>query len=275
MSEVFASIDGSSATSAVCDYAAWACLRMAAPLTLVHVLDHLLDWTTADISGDVDQVDHEQLHFENGVLEERLEQSQRILAEAKACIMLLGLDEPKTRQRIGELSDTLRQWDAEIRLLVMGRCGESLGTDIGSQVEGVVRALHNPILLTPGTFRVPQNLLVAFDGSSPAWRAVEILIANPLFQGLPVHLVMVGTETAVMRVRLNTACARLTAGGFTVYKSFLPGEPIATLNTYQAEQGVDVLVMGAYGHSRIHQLLIGSTTTALLRTASVPLLIVH
>ncbi|MDT4865985.1 Universal stress protein family protein [compost metagenome] len=157
----------------------------------------------------------------------------------------------------------------------MGKRGEGPGTDIGSHVEDVVRTLHRPILLTPSTFTVPQNLMVAFDGSPSACRAVEMLTASSLFQGLPVHLVMVGAETAVMWVRLNTACATLTAGGFTVNKAFLPGEAEPTLNAYQAAQGIDLLVMGAYGHSRIHQLLIGSTTTTMLRTASVPLLIVR
>jgi nucleotide-binding universal stress UspA family protein len=157
----------------------------------------------------------------------------------------------------------------------MGKRGEGPGTDIGSHVEDVVRTLHRPILLTPNTFTVPQNLMVAFDGSPSACRAVEMLTASSLFQGLPIHLVMVGAETAVMWVRLNTACATLTAGGFTVNKAFLPGEAEPTLNAYQAAQGIDLLVMGAYGHSRIHQLLIGSTTTTMLRTASVPLLIVR
>ncbi|SDK80999.1 universal stress protein, partial [Billgrantia gudaonensis] len=36
---------------------------------------------------------------------------------------------------------------------------------------------------------------------------------------------------------------------------------------YQAEHDIDLLVMGAYGHSRIRHLLVGSTTTAMLRQA--------
>ncbi|WP_044872706.1 universal stress protein [Pseudomonas sp. LFM046] len=275
MSEVVASIDGSSSTPAVCDYAVWASSRLRAPLVLLHVLDRLLDWTTADISGDADLVDREQLHVEDATLDERLAQSQMILAAAKARIMSSGIDEPETRQRIGELSDTLCELDAEIRLLVMGRQGEGPGTDVGKHVERVVRTLHRPILLTPSTFTVPQNLMIAFDGSPPACRAVEMLTTNSLFLGLPVHLVMVGTATAVMRVRLNAACATLTSGGFTVTKAVLSGETEPTLNDYQVTQGIDLLVMGAYGHSRIHQLLIGSTTNTMLRTASVPLLIVR
>ncbi|MEO6054349.1 MAG: universal stress protein, partial [Chthoniobacterales bacterium] len=33
-----------------------------------------------------------------------------------------------------------------------------------------------------------------------------------------------------------------------------------------------LLVMGAYGHSRIRQLMVGSTTTAMVRTCQVPVL---
>ncbi|MBU2284983.1 MAG: universal stress protein, partial [Gammaproteobacteria bacterium] len=39
--------------------------------------------------------------------------------------------------------------------------------------------------------------------------------------------------------------------------------------------GADLLVMGAYGHSRIRQLIVGSTTTALLRTSPVPVLVLR
>jgi nucleotide-binding universal stress UspA family protein len=36
-----------------------------------------------------------------------------------------------------------------------------------------------------------------------------------------------------------------------------------------------LLAMGAYGHSRIRQLIVGSTTTTLLRTSAVPVLILR
>ncbi|MCY1503152.1 hypothetical protein D9M68_372700 [compost metagenome] len=87
MPEVMACIDGSDSTAAVCDYAAWASLRLATPVTVLHVLERLLDWTTAEISIDADLVDHEQLHVVDVVLNERLEQSQLILAAAKARVI--------------------------------------------------------------------------------------------------------------------------------------------------------------------------------------------
>ena len=40
-------------------------------------------------------------------------------------------------------------------------------------------------------------------------------------------------------------------------------------------QGAALLVMGAYGHSRIRQLIVGSTTTTLLRVSELPVLILR
>ncbi|MCT7085102.1 universal stress protein, partial [Salmonella enterica] len=44
---------------------------------------------------------------------------------------------------------------------------------------------------------------------------------------------------------------------------------------YQTEHGIDLLVMGAYGHSRIRQFLVGSTTRTMLRTATMPVLLLR
>jgi nucleotide-binding universal stress UspA family protein len=38
-------------------------------------------------------------------------------------------------------------------------------------------------------------------------------------------------------------------------------------------EGFDLLVMGAYGHSRIRSLVIGSTTTAMIQAAGIPVLL--
>ena len=44
---------------------------------------------------------------------------------------------------------------------------------------------------------------------------------------------------------------------------------------YQREHAIELLVMGAYGHSRIRQFLVGSTTTAMIRRAQSPLLLLR
>jgi nucleotide-binding universal stress UspA family protein len=53
------------------------------------------------------------------------------------------------------------------------------------------------------------------------------------------------------------------------------GEVDEALQAYEKEHSIDLLVMGAYGHSRIRHLLVGSTTTAMLRGSRIPVLILR
>ena len=54
-----------------------------------------------------------------------------------------------------------------------------------------------------------------------------------------------------------------------------PGHPDEAIVSVVERTDADLLVMGAYGHSRIRNLIIGSTTTALLRACTVPVLVVR
>ena len=67
----------------------------------------------------------------------------------------------------------------------------------------------------------------------------------------------------------------LQAAGFDAETELRPGEPEDVLPAMVKAQGAALLVMGAYGHSRIRQLIVGSTTTTLLRVSEVPVLILR
>ncbi len=51
----------------------------------------------------------------------------------------------------------------------------------------------------------------------------------------------------------------------------MPGEPEKVIAGTVEQEQIDLLVMGAYGHSRIRSLVIGSTTTAMIRSCLVPI----
>ena len=57
--------------------------------------------------------------------------------------------------------------------------------------------------------------------------------------------------------------------------SVLPGPVDEAIRGAVDRGSIDLLVMGAYGHSRIRQLIVGSTTTALLRLCSVPVVVLR
>ncbi|VXC51043.1 conserved hypothetical protein [Pseudomonas sp. 8AS] len=282
MSQVMACIDASLSAAAVSDYAAWASLRLQAPLTLLHVLDHQQYPQHNDFTGIIGLGNREQLLRELAELDLQrnrlaLEQGRLVLQAAKERVARQGVGAPSLRQRHGDLAQTLHELEGEIDLLVIGHRGEagdSSGRLLGSHLASVIRTLHRPILVCPEHFQAPRNLLLAFDGSPSCRQGVELLAASPLCRGLPVHVLMVGSDSDEARSQLQWAEQQLQ-GDQPVHLALRAGEVAATLHAYQREQAIDLLVMGAYGHSRLHQFLVGSTTTQLLRASSGPVLILR
>jgi nucleotide-binding universal stress UspA family protein len=86
---------------------------------------------------------------------------------------------------------------------------------------------------------------------------------------------MAGDEGAESRHQLGWACEKLQSNGFEVSSSIRPGNAEAVIAQYVAANAIDLLVMGAYGHSRIRQLIVGSTTTAMIRTCLIPVLLLR
>jgi nucleotide-binding universal stress UspA family protein len=280
---VLACIDGSGFSPAVCDCAAWAALQLEAPLTFLHVPSKVREAPRADLSGSIGFGTRESLLEELAALDEQRgklaqEQGRQILAAARERARTAGVAAPEGLQRHGGLVETLTELEAGVRLLVLGKRGESAefaAEHIGSHLERVIRAMSRPILVTTETFRAPRRIMLAFDGSATTRKGVEMVAGSPLFRGLPCHLVMVGADTADARAQLARARQTLENAGFETPASILPGEPESVLAGYRQENDIDLMIMGAYGHSRMRQLFVGSTTTAMIRNSSVPLLLLR
>lgn len=117
--------------------------------------------------------------------------------------------------------------------------------------------------------------MLAFDGSATTPKRVEMIAASPLFRRIPCHLVMVGTKSDAAQEQLANAQKTLMSAGFTAPTRLIPGEPENLLIDYQSEEKIDLLIMGAYGHSRIRQLIVGNTTTAMIRKIRISLMILR
>lgn len=283
MPHVFACIDGSPSSPAVCDYAAWASLRLAAPLSFLHVLDRQQYPVAGDLTGNIGLGSREHLLQELAALDEQrgklaLEQGRLMLEAARERAMADGVARLQLRQRHGDLVECVTELAADIRLLVIGRKGASSDREerqIGSHLESVIRTLQRPILVAPPAFKTPASAMLAFDGSETTRQSVRLLAGSPLFRGLAIHLVMVGADTHDAQAQLDWARAVLEEAGLQVQAVICPGEVEPALHAYQADHQVDLLVMGAYGHSRIRQFLVGSTTTRMLQTSRTPLLLLR
>ncbi|QCO66874.2 universal stress protein [Luteimonas yindakuii] len=207
-----------------------------------------------------------------------LARGERLLAATAAGIDATGL-EVITRQRHGRLREVLVEVEADTRLFVMGLRGTrggASGHDIGGQVEPVLRAVQRPVLLAQldAPARPIQRVLVAFDGSETARRAVERIAASPLLRGLECHLLLAGGDAGQERALVEVADA-LHASGFApeLHRASLPADDAIVAHISRLD--ADLLVMGAYGHSRLREWFLGSTTGQVLRRSPVPLLILR
>lgn len=281
---VLACVDRSRYAGSIADYAAWSALRLSLPLEFLHVIDrHPETASTKDRSGAIGIGSQESLLSTLTSEDEARSKAWRddgrnLLNTMRERAKAAGVEAPDVRQRYGHLNEALSDLESEVHLYVLGRRGESAeGTqrDLGRSIEGVVRSLHHPILAVGGEFREPRRVMIAFDGSKAAQRCVAVVASSLLFKGLAVHLIMVVQKVTEARDGLESARAALEAAGFEATAQVLAGDPERTIARSLKDQCIDILVMGAYNHSRIRGLLRGSRTSDLLRAATVPVLLIR
>jgi nucleotide-binding universal stress UspA family protein len=282
--KILACVDQSHFADHVADYAAWAARRMAAPLEFLHVLDrHPEIGSGEDHSGAIGFDAQENLLSELSDKDAARskaarEQGRIFLNRLRERAIAAGVAAPDVRQRHGELEETLVEQEAAVRLFVLGRRGESAETtqrDLGRNVERVVRALHKPILAVTDSFKEPQRVMIAFDGGIVTRKGVEMVAASPLLRGLPCHLLMSGKESLDAPRQLEWARKTLEAAGFEAPAALVPGDAEHVIAKAVREQGIDLLIMGAYTHSPVRSLLFGSKTSDLLRSARIPTLLLR
>ena len=281
---VLAALDVSSFGTSVAEYAAWAATRLGAALELVHVLERSNEASAAaDLSGRLSVGAAESLLQDLADLDERrarvgMERGRMALESAQAAALAAGARDVNIRQRHGALVDALLELEPEVRLYVLGRRGEHANRakgHLGANLERVVRAAHRPLLVVPDQFRRVRRVLIAFDGSATTLKGVEMVAQSPLFRRLEVQLTMVGPNTPTNRAGLDKAVARLEEVGMAHEARLVDGDADQVLIREVKDREIDVLVMGAYGHSRIRHLLVGSTTTNLLRAAPCAVLLLR
>ncbi|MEC9487412.1 MAG: universal stress protein [Prosthecochloris sp.] len=284
MSNVIACIDGSAVAGSVSDAAAWAARQLEAPAVLLHVLEKTDHPVKGDLSGSIGFGSREHLLDELVELEEKksrlaLEHGKQLLEAAEARVTSLYGGQVDKRQQHGSLQETLQGLQPQSRLLVMGRRGEAhsdVPDSIGSNIETVVRTMQRPIMVVLPDFRPPERFMIAYDASDTAQKALEMVARSPLLKGLECHVVMVCSNPQPdSRRRMDEACRLLERSGFDVRKQLLEGEVINALHSYQEEHGIGLMVMGAYGHSRIRQFLVGSNTTKMVSSSRIPLLLLR
>ena len=282
--KVLACVDQSHFADYVVDYSVWAAKRLAAPLELLHVLErHPEIAAHADHSGTLGLDAQAQLlttlteEDENRSKTAR-EVGRRFLARLRSRAIDAGMENTDVRQRHGALADTLAEQEREVRLFVLGRRGEAAEhtqRDLGRSVEWVVRRLRRPILAVTEDFRPPQRALLAFDGSPVTRRGVNLIAKSPLLKGIPMDILVSGKGKGEGLRHLPWAQKTLEKAGYAVEALQIPGDPERVIAETVQARAADLLIMGAYGHSPLRSLIFGSKTSDLLRSATLPTLLLR
>lgn len=281
MTKVLACIDASTYGASICDHAAWAALQLGADVELLHVLDRAPDAVPRDMSGSIGLGASEDLLERLTRLDEnrgrlRMERGRVILAEAEKRVRAQGVAHVSSRLRHGGLVDNVHELEPEARVVVLGKRGEHADfarMHLGGSVEQVIRASSLPVLVASRAFRPIQKILIAFDGGASSRKAVDFLLSDPAFQKFDCHLLMVGHPKGDHERHLAWARDQLAGWGGAHLIEQRTGDAESVITDYVKTAAIDLLVMGAYGHSPIRRLFVGSTTTAVIRTCGVPALL--
>ena len=282
--KVLACVDQSRFADHVADYAAWAAQRLDAPLEFLHVIERHPERSTGqDHSGAIGIDAREHLLDRLSAADEAhsraaREQGRIFLNRLRQRASAAGVKQVDMRLRHGELEQTLAEQEEGVRLLVLARRGESAAASqraLGRNVERVVRALRKPILTVTEGFKTPQRVMIAFDGGTVTRRGVHMVATSPLFRGLPIHLLMSGKDNANASRQLDWASTRLKDAGFEVSAVLTAANAHSAIARSVEDEAIDLLIMGAFGHSALRSLLFGSKTAELLRSSTIPTLLLR
>ncbi len=283
--QVLACVDGAALTEAVCDYAVWIAKKVDAPLQLLHTLNHHHETADSkDLSGNIGLGAQEHLRDEIVALEQqksklKIQQGKSILHAAKTHIEKTGAVYPSTTQRHGDLIEAVIDLEQSTRVLVLGLRGqvhENKDNEIGAKLEAVIRSLHRPILIVNDSFTTPERIMIAYDGSEAANKAVEMVVSSPLYKGLTCHLVCVNKNEETAINLLEQATRKLqSAKNIIVISITLTGKVDLALCAYQQEHNIDLTIMGAFSHTRLRDMLLGSFTHKMLINTKKPLLLLR
>ncbi|NEO97110.1 MAG: universal stress protein [Symploca sp. SIO2E9] len=285
MKRILLCTDGSPYSRSGYEYAAWLANHMSASIEVLYVTDLRKSGVTntKDLSGSIGVDSYKQLldklvKLEHEKAKINHQRAKIILQEAGEFLANKGVGYVKLTHRTGFLVDSFHQFEENADLIMLGKRGETadFATEhLGANLERVVRSSHKPCLVTSRHFQPIERLLLAYDGGNSCQKALQFLVDLPAFKGLELHLLTVAKqqEEESALAHLQTAETKAHEGGFEPICQLLHGEPEKVMTSYVEEHNINFLIMGAYGHSRIRHLVIGSTTAQVLRSTQIPVLL--
>lgn len=144
-------------------------------------------------------------------------------------------------------------------------------------VEHLIAEGSRPVIVTGPELHESGPVMVAYDGSTPAAKALQMAALLGVLAGSEVHVLSMAHEIEEARAAAGQAQAFLQAYGIVplIDARFSTDDSAGFLTEQAREIGARLLVMGAFGHRGWRELLFGSCTRRLLDAVPLPLFIYH
>ncbi len=276
--------DGSAFADGIYRYGAWFARKFQAQAKVLYVTDIRSQKvvSTGNFTGSIGLGASEQLlndlvnlEYEKAKLNNQ--RARLILKNADQVLKAEGVSDVELLNPTGFLVDCFHDFEADADMVVLGKRGEAAefaSGHLGANIDRIVRSSTKPCLVTPQTFAPIERLLVAYDGSPTGKRVLNFLVDSAEgFKDIDIHLLTVAKADTDKSQELAAAQTMLQQAGLTSTTTLVSGEPEKAISDYIEQNKISLLLMGAYGHSRIRHLVIGSTTVQLLRSVQVPVLL--
>jgi nucleotide-binding universal stress UspA family protein len=165
----------------------------------------------------------------------------------------------------------------QVDLVIMGSRGdyERWGDNLlGATLESVSRQCQIPMMIVDKKYVSPKVIICAYDRSEYSNRALKLSAYLSEILNLPIEVVTVNNDEEEGKIILNEAKNYLDP--YKVNVSFKREigdvEKVLSQITHESKNQT-LLIMGCYGHSRIREAILGSTTVQVMRKAAKPIIL--
>lgn len=270
---ILVGLDGSEHARTATRYAFWLAGRLGASVVGLHVVDivSIEGSFFHDISGSMGFEPY--LDFSSKMREVLQERGRGLLQEFSDAAARQGV-RAEAVMGTGVVANEIAERARIADLVVIGYRGvnERFSTGLlGSTVESVSRKSPKPVFISPLEFHECTNPLLAYDGSARAAAAMHVAAECCTALGLPLTVLTVNKDEAQGQKLLGEARTYLSSYEITArFELQQAGHAPEHIAGFLREHRHDLLFIGAYGHSRIIEMVLGSTTEYVLRNASCP-----
>ncbi len=272
---ILVSVDGSENSDTALTYAAYLAKKLNAALHIQHVIDvvFLENPFLHDLSG---AMGFEPFVDFSGKVSSILRQRGKdILAEAEATCAKAGMA-CTTYLDTGIVTKEICEREKLVDLVIIGQRGVNSQFDrkiLGSTTEGLTRRLTKPLFISPAQFHEINHVLLAYDDSNGAKKAMEFAAGFCKDMNIPLTIVTVNKDEKVSLTILNSVTSYINPYGISADTQKKTGSTETVLKSMMDSGPYDLLVMGAHGHSRIVEMVLGSTTEYVIRNTSKPVIV--